>query len=172
MQLDRQWFEDWRPKRTDHDAGINVLVRLPTLPEVVGTQTGIGRLQRFGYGHKEPDRFRLVGLGKEVVELADEIHPIHRSPTPVLMIAAIQNNLQLIPSRGEILVGSRHYRQLRPAHPGSRRLTEQSPPEWCCTSYGNRRLSLRGRGHVLPVHIAASSPTFSQAARAVRSKPC
>src|SRR5438105_867267 len=97
MQLDRQWFEDWRPRRTDHDAGINVLVRLATLPEVVGTQTGIGRLQRFGYGHKEPDRFRLVGLGKEVVELADEIHPIHRSPTPVLMIAAIQNNLQLIP---------------------------------------------------------------------------
>ena len=40
MDFDRQWFEDWRPNRTDHDAGIDVVVRPPTLLEVVGTEAG------------------------------------------------------------------------------------------------------------------------------------
>jgi len=53
MYLDRQWLKEWRPNRTDHDAGIDVVVWPPTLLEIVGTQVGIGRLQRFGDGHKQ-----------------------------------------------------------------------------------------------------------------------
>src|SRR6202162_882252 len=61
------------PKRTDHDAGIDVLIRPPTLFEVVGGQAGIGRLQRFSYGHQEPRRFRLVGLGMKVEESSNHV---------------------------------------------------------------------------------------------------
>src|SRR6267143_4915997 len=49
MNLNGHGFEDWRPNRTDHDSWVDVLVRPPTLPEVVRAQMGIGRLQRFGY---------------------------------------------------------------------------------------------------------------------------
>jgi hypothetical protein len=100
MHLDRQWFKDWRPNRADHDAGIDVLVRPPTLLEVVGAQVGIGRLQRFDYSHKESRRFRSVCLRMKVEEPANQIYPIHRAAVSVLMIAAIQDDLQLIPGLG------------------------------------------------------------------------
>src|SRR6266567_3918382 len=107
MYLDRQRFKDWRPNGTDQDAGIDVLFRPPTLPEVVGPQVGIGRLQRFDYGHKESRRFRLVCLGMKVEEPADHIYPIHRAAISMSMIAAIQDDLQLIPGRCEIFVAQR-----------------------------------------------------------------
>src|ERR1700730_6434296 len=107
MYLDRQWLKHWCPNRTDHDAGIDVVVWPSNLLESFGTHVGIGRLQRFGDGHKQACRFRLVCLRLKVEELADYIYPIHRGAVSVLMIAAIQDDLQLIPGRCEIFVGQR-----------------------------------------------------------------
>src|SRR5690242_18055551 len=107
MYLDRQWLKEWRPDGTDHDAGIDIVVRPPALLKVVGTQAGIGRLQCFGYGDKESRRFRLVCLRIKIEEPANQIYPIHRAAVPVLMIAAIQDDLQLIPGPVEIFVSQR-----------------------------------------------------------------
>src|SRR5712691_4196050 len=107
MYLDRQWFKDWRPNGTDHDAGIDVVVRPPTLLQILGTQARIGGLQRFDYGHEESRRFRLMRLHMKVEEPADQIYPIHRGAVSVLMVTAIQDDLQLIPGPCEIFVGQR-----------------------------------------------------------------
>jgi hypothetical protein len=64
-------------------------------------------LQRFSYGHQEPRRFRLVGLRMKVKESANHVQPVHRGPFPVLMIASIQDDLQLIPGRRKIFVSQR-----------------------------------------------------------------
>src|SRR5258708_23036498 len=105
MGLDGQWLKHWGPDWTDHDAGINVVIRPPPLFEVVWAQERIGGLQRFDYGHEQSCRLRLVGLSMQVEEPADHIYPIHPGTFPVLMIAAVQDDLQLIPDRVEIPVG-------------------------------------------------------------------
>src|SRR5207237_4064124 len=97
MYLGRQWLKHRRPHRADHDAGIDVVIRPPTLLEIIGTQAGIGRLQRFDYGHEESRRLRLVCQRMKLEEPANHIYPIHRSALSVLMIAATQDDLQLIP---------------------------------------------------------------------------
>jgi hypothetical protein len=73
MYLSWQWFEHWRPTRTDHNAGIDVLFRPPTTPEIVRAQAGIGRLQSFDYRHYESPRFGVLRLNIQVVELIDQI---------------------------------------------------------------------------------------------------
>ena len=97
MNIIRQWFKDGGPNGTDHDAWIDVFVRTPTPPEIVGTEVWIGRLQGFSYDDKKSHWFGPVCLGVKVQEPADDIYPIHRAAISVLMIAAIQDDLQLIP---------------------------------------------------------------------------
>ena len=171
MHLGRQWFEGWRPDRTDHDAGIDVVVRPPTLLELSGPSLGSVGLQRFGYSHQQSRRFRLVCLRLKVEKPANHIDPIHRVALPVLMIAAIQDDLQLIPGRGEIFVGQR-----AAAHAGrsigdvgSRR----SGVSWdgVAPGAGIRGRAQRGRALVLRVQIPASFPTSSPVAKAAPSKP-
>ena len=58
---------------------------------------GIGGLQRFGDGDKEADGLRVFGLEVEVAELADQIDPINGLTVTMLMIAAIKDDLELIP---------------------------------------------------------------------------
>src|SRR5207249_5841454 len=105
--FDRTRCEYWFPNCTNQDARIYLLLRPPTLPVVVGTQARIGGLQRFGYGHQEPRRLRLVRLGMQVVEAPDHINPIHGSAIAVLMVAAVQDDLQFVPGGHEIFVGQR-----------------------------------------------------------------
>ncbi len=105
MYFGWQGLKDCSPNGTDHDSGINGVVRPPALSEIVGAQAWVGRLQRLGYGNQKSRAFRLVCLGMKVEEPADEINLIHWTAISVLMIAAIQHDLQLVPGGCEILVG-------------------------------------------------------------------
>ena len=71
--LGRQGFEHWRPDGTDHDAGIDIVIRTPTLFEIVRAQVGIGGLQRLCYGHEKSRRFRLVCLRLQVEESTNHV---------------------------------------------------------------------------------------------------
>jgi len=107
MYLTGEWFENGCPNRADHYAGIDVLVRPPTLADIFGADVEIGGLQRFDYGHKESRWFGLVCLVIEIAESTDHIDPIYRAAISMLMIAAIQGDLQLIPGCRKILVVQR-----------------------------------------------------------------
>src|SRR6266478_4459131 len=148
MNLNGHGFEDWRPNRTDHDSWVDVLVRPPTLPEVVRAQMGIGRLQRFGYSHKEARWLRLVCLDIQVEEPADQIRPVHRTAISVLMMAAIQDDLQLIPGRCEIFVG-----QCATAHSGGTIGDEGCRRRGLCRNGVAPRAGIRGR----PKEVAPAS---------------
>jgi hypothetical protein len=86
-------FEDRRPKRADHDARIDVLVRSPTVAEVIGSNMWVGGLECLDYSNKEAHRFRVIRLGVKVAEPLDQIYPIERFPISVLMVPAVENHL-------------------------------------------------------------------------------
>src|SRR5256885_16039950 len=104
MYFGWKWFEDRRPIAAHHDSRINVLVRPPSLAEVVRTEIGITRLQCLGYRHKESRRLGPVRLPIKIAESADHVYPVNRTAISMLVIAAIQDNLQLVPARRKIFV--------------------------------------------------------------------
>ena len=66
---------------------------------------GVRRLKSLSNGDQQAHRLGGLGLAIKVVELADNIEPINWRTVAMLMIAAVKDNLQLIPRRRQVFVG-------------------------------------------------------------------
>ena len=100
-------LEHRRPDCVDHDGRIDILAGTPSLRKVFWANARIGRLHRLDQGHEQSRGLRSSAFRVQVLEPADDVDPIDRKAIAVPVIAAVEEQLQLVPARVEVLVGQR-----------------------------------------------------------------
>src|SRR5207247_6356541 len=86
---------------------IDILAGTPPLRHVFWSNPWVGRLHGLDQGHQEPSRFRSSAFPVQVLEPTDHVDPVYGKAVAVPVIAAVEEHLQLIPGRVEVLVGQR-----------------------------------------------------------------
>src|SRR5262245_57093429 len=152
------------PRLANHDRRADILVGTPPLRGVFRSDAWIRRLQRLDHGNQKSRRFGSSAFAIQVLELANHIDPVHGSAVAVPVVAIVEEHLQLIPRRVEVLVGQRsasHPRRTirdidRSWSRRSRNYIEPSPcfagrpKQFAATSFKTKLLSHLPSLHQLP----------------------